>query len=160
MNGKINKTCCFTGHRKIPPSEVGTITQRLKIVIEDLINDGYLYFGTGGALGFDTIAAQTVLSLKKRFPDIKLILVLPCRYQTKGWKTTDIVIYEAIRFSADKIVYTSNQYTKRCMYIRNEHLVNNSSVCICYKTKSKGGTAFTVNYAKEKGLQIINVANP
>ena len=37
-----------------------------------------------GTLGFDTLAAQCVLSLKNQHPHIKLILVLPCITQTKG----------------------------------------------------------------------------
>lgn len=54
------------------------------------IENGYRYFGEGGALGFDTVAALTVLELKSVYPDIKLILVLPCKKQTRGWSETDI----------------------------------------------------------------------
>ena len=67
-------------------------------------------------------------------------------------------IYESIKEQADKVVYTSEEYTRGCMHKRNRHLVDNSSVCICYLTESTGGTAYTVNYAKEKGLMTINVA--
>ena len=41
-------------------------------------------------MGFDTLAAKTVLDLKKDYPDIKLILVLPCLNQTRGWKDADV----------------------------------------------------------------------
>jgi hypothetical protein len=44
------------------------------------------------------------------------------------------------------------------MQKRNRHLVDNSSVCICYLTKPTGGTAYTVNYARRSGLQVINMA--
>lgn len=44
------------------------------------------------------------------------------------------------------------------MHKRNRHLVNDSSVCVCYQTRLGGGTAYTVGYAKEKGLAIIDVA--
>ena len=44
------------------------------------------------------------------------------------------------------------------MYKRNRHLVDNSGICVCYLTKDKGGTAYTVEYEKQKGLQIINFA--
>ena len=44
------------------------------------------------------------------------------------------------------------------MFKRNRHLIDNSSLCICYLTKNSGGTAFTVNYALKKGLIITNVA--
>lgn len=55
------------------------------------------YFGAGGALGFDTLAAQTVLELKKKYPDIRLILVLPCLSQTRNWKAANISEYERIK---------------------------------------------------------------
>lgn len=151
-------TVCFTGHRKIPQEQKDVVALRLKIEITKLIENGYRYFGAGGALGFDTLAAQTVLELKTEHPDVKLILVLPCLSQTRGWSARDIEIYEEIKSKADKVVYTSQEYTRGCMHKRNRHLVDNSSVCICYLTESTGGTAYTVSYAKEKGLMTINVA--
>lgn len=102
-----DKTACFTGHRDIPPLKRPGIKHRLEREIERSIQAGYLYFGAGGALGFDTLAAQTVLKLKERYPDIKLILVLPCKTQTSGWKQTDIDEYERIKEAADKVVYAS-----------------------------------------------------
>ena len=54
------QTCCFTGHRKIPPMQSVEIAERLKTELIKLIDQGYLFFGAGGALGFDTIAAKAV----------------------------------------------------------------------------------------------------
>lgn len=152
------KTCCFTGHRKIPLDQQGVVTQRLRNALIDSINDGYQYFGAGGALGFDTQAAQTVLDLKTEYPHIKLILVLPCKTQTRGWKQEDEEEYKRIMEAADKVVYTSQGYYKGCMHKRNRHLIDNSSLCICYLTSTAGGTAYTVNYAKQIGCRIINLA--
>jgi len=42
------------------------------------------------------------------------------------------------------------------MHKRNRHLVDNSSVCVCYLNKENGGTAYTVDYAGKKGLELIN----
>lgn len=152
-----NHTVCFTGHRRILQEHFGTLAQQLKTILVQLINEGYVYFGAGGALGFDTLAAQTVLELKNEYPEIKLILVLPCLSQTRGWSTRDIEIYEDIKSKADKVVYTSQEYTRGCMHKRNRHLVDNSSVCVCYLTESTGGTAYTVDYARKNGLTIINL---
>lgn len=152
-----NQTVCFTGHRKIPPEQAGALGRRLKSTLIQLINDGYRYFGAGGALGYDTLAAQTVLELKTQYPDVKLILVLPCLSQTRGWSARDIEIYEDIKNKADKVVYTSQEYTKGCMHKRNRHLVDNSSVCVCYLTESTGGTAYTVDYARKNNLTVINL---
>lgn len=102
------QTCCFTGHRKIPAGEVPWLQRRLKKEIIRLVEkEGVCYFGAGGALGFDTLAAQTVLKLKKRYPQIKLILVLPCENQTAGWKEEDIAAYESIKHRCDKYIYMS-----------------------------------------------------
>ena len=44
------------------------------------------------------------------------------------------------------------------MLKRNRHLVDNSSACVCYLTESKGGTAYTVDYARRSGIKIVNLA--
>ena len=152
------KTVCFTGHRTIPMLKKWKIEKKLKESLEALIDNGYCYFGAGGALGFDTIAAQTVLGLKKKHPEIKLILVLPCKNQTRGWEEKDVSVYESIIEQADKVVYTQEHYDRGCMFKRNRHLVDNSSVCVAYLTEEKGGTAYTVNYANQKGVKVINIA--
>ena len=153
-----DRTACFTGHRTIPFLRKRKIKKRTKQFLIEAIEQGYRYFGCGGALGFDTLAAQTVLRLRKTYPQIKLILVLPCLSQTRGWRPEDIAEYERIKAAADKVVYTSQEYTRDCMFKRNRHLVDNSSLCIAYLTENTGGTAYTVDYARFKGLIIKNVA--
>ena len=99
-----------------------------------------------------------VLSLKKYYPQIKLILVLPCKSHTKYWQYEDILLYEQIFKQANKVVYISEHYTKNCMLDRNIHLVKNSSYCISYLKRYTGGTAYTVAQAKRLGLTIYNIA--
>lgn len=132
------------------------LSEKFKKTLVDCIEKGYCFFGAGGALGFDTLAAQTVLELKKDYPHIKLILVLPCLNQTRGWNEKDIALYEAIKEKSDKVVYTSEHYYNGCMQKRNRHLVDYSSLCICYLKESKGGTAYTVKYAEQNGLIVLN----
>lgn len=80
-----------------------------------LVSKGFKYFGTGGALGFDTIAAQAVLSVKETHPEVKLILVLPCENQTKYWKQQDIDVYNDIKLRADKVKVLVPHYYNGCM---------------------------------------------
>ncbi len=152
------QTCCFTGHRELLVWGRKQLAEKLEDTITGLIDGGIRFYGAGGALGFDCLAARTVLKLKPSYPNIKLILVLPCLTQTRGWRPEDIAEYERIKAQADKVVYTAQQYTKDCMHKRNHHLVDNSSVCVCYLNRESGGTAYTVRYAKEQGLEIINLA--
>ena len=79
-----SRTACFTGHRELPTDDLPEISKRLEDTLLTLIEQGYCYFGAGGALGFDTLAAQAVLRLRERYPQIRLILVLPCLDQTRG----------------------------------------------------------------------------
>ena len=157
MDKMKSKTACFTGHRKTPPQKLPMVKKKLKEVLTQCIENGYRYFGAGGALGFDTLAALTVLELKSDYPEIMLILVLPCKDQTRGWKDIDIEKYEWIKSKADKVVYTAEHYYNGCMQKRNRHLVDHSSLCICCYTGQKGGTEYTVKYAEKNKVVIKNI---
>ena len=130
------------------------LTAKLERSVIELYRRGILYYGAGGAIGFDCLAAQTVLRLRESCPDMKLILVLPCLNQTRGWRAEDVAEYERIKEQADKVTYISRD----CMFRRNRHLVDNSGFCICYLTKNNGGTAYTADYAKRQGLTVVNLA--
>lgn len=145
-------TICFTGHRTPSDNLKSKIANELYKTLIFYISQGYRYFGTGGALGFDTLAAQTILQLKRNYQHIKLILVLPCKNQDRWWSEHDKKEYRRIQQLSDKIVYISNEYTNDCMLKRNRHLVNNSSLCICYCIKKSGGTAYTLKVCKTKEI--------
>lgn len=155
--GQKEQTACFTGHRDIDKREFDKVSKILESVIENLIKMGVIYYGSGGAIGFDTLCAKIVVSLREKYPNIKLILILPCKNQDKLWNQKDKDIYASILKQANKIVYTSENYYENCMHKRNRHLVNYSDHCICYLNKNTGATFYTVNYAKSKGLKITNL---
>ena len=152
------ETVCFTGHRFIQKNNAFTIPTCLKAVLEELIERGAYRFRAGGAIGFDTVAALCVLELKEKHPHIKLELVLPCRNQTEGWNEYSCQVYNYILSKSDSAEYVTDTYTPWCMHERNRRLVNESQVCIAYLTESRGGTAYTFNYALSKGLEVINIA--
>jgi uncharacterized phage-like protein YoqJ len=67
-------------------------------------------------------------------------------------------MYNSISKSADEIIMVSQTYSRGCMSKRNRYMVDSSGYCICYVTQKKGGSYYTMNYAKEAGLGIINLA--
>lgn len=153
-----NQTCCFTGHRDCKDNR--KLRKRLKSAITELITKNDVrYFCAGGALGFDTIAARCIIRLKRKYPDIRLILILPCPEQDRYWSHRDKAVYKDIMEKADKVIYTSDRYTRGCMHTRNRCLVDNSAYCIAYCGKSEGGTYYTINYAAARGLEIINLGD-
>ena len=154
-----NRTACFTGHRNISEIYKEKIAYLLDELIEKLYHNGVIFFGAGGAYGFDMLAEQAVLRAKKRHNDIKLILVLPCKEQDKYWTAKNQTLYAEILHQADKIVYTSEKYNQGCMNKRNRHLVNYSGYCIAFLNQSNSGTAYTVNYARKMNLKVINISD-
>jgi len=154
-----NKTCCFTGHRIISKPIKHELKEKLKLEIEKLITLGYTDFCNGGAIGFDTIACEVVLALKKSYPSIKLIMILPCKNQDNKWNSGDKEKYQEILTQADEINYISERYVAGCMQARNLQLIEQSSICLCYLKNNYSGTAFTVRNAKENELTIINLAD-
>lgn len=155
---KINQTACFSGHRVIRKQDA-ELTETLYKILENLIRRGYLYFGAGGAKGFDALAAETVLCLKQKYPQIHLILILPFYNQYEhenNWTENEINQYQKLKRAASKIVHIQEKYSPGCYYRRNRYLVDFSSVCICYQYRDSGGTAYTTKYAQQRGLKIIN----
>ena len=151
------QTCCFTGHRNLTGAGP-ELNQRLEMAIRREIENGVRFFGAGGGMGFDTLAARTVLRLKEEYPEIRLILVLPCRNQTEAWPPEAVEEYESIRRRADKVVWLADRYYRGCMQVRNRYLVDHSGVCICYQKQEQGGTTYTVDYCTRSGVKTVNLA--
>ena len=151
------RTACFTGHRKIPVQEIKGIEKQLDKIIEKLYQKGVIFYGAGGSYGFDMLAEKAVIRARNKHKEIKLILVLPCKDQEKYWTENNKAAFAEIKNKADKIVYLSENYSKDCMHKRNRHLVNFSGYCVAYLNKNSGRTAYTVNYARQNGLEIVNL---
>lgn len=153
------KSCCFTGHRILPKNSMSAIKESLVSELKKLISEGFTDFYTGGALGFDTLAALSVLELKEEYPDIRLHIIIPCKNQSRSWNEESRILYEEIKAAADETVCLSPVYFDGCMMVRNRYMVDRASVCIAYLEKETGGSAATVKYAKSKNLLIINIAD-
>lgn len=156
MNSKEN-CCCFTGHRYIANAHIEKLNTSLPAMIKSLADGGITDFITGGALGFDTLAAKAVLKERESNPGIRLVLALPCKNQASGWHKKDIAVYNEILSMADEVIYISEKYTKGCMLRRNRFMVDNSTHCVFYISSTRGGTAYTVKYALRNELKMHNI---
>lgn len=152
--------CCFTGHRRVPAQDMLAVRQRLRREIARLAGDeGVRDFLAGGAVGFDTLAAQEVVEAREEIPGLRLVLVLPCMGQESRWPQREAAVYRTLLRQADEILYTAEVYQRGCMFQRNRYLVDHSAYCLCYlRDTARGGTAYTVRYARQQGLQVINLA--
>lgn len=152
--------CCFTGHR---PEKLYNspehIKELLKDAIEKTIADGYYVFISGMARGVDLWAAELVIEEKKRNPSIKLMCVSPYFGFEKKWNFRDQLTYNYVIKNADYVKYLSDHYSRYCFHTRNTFMVNNCNRVIAAFNGERGGTYNTINYAKNKNLEIINILN-
>ncbi|HHW23975.1 MAG TPA: SLOG family protein [Bacillota bacterium] len=151
-------SACFTGHRNLEGAPLDLLVSALERRIRNLYERGITHFYAGGALGFDMLASVTLLNLKNELPGLTLSIVLPCRGHTKGWSPADVALFERISARADETLCLADTYRPGCMSARNRYMVERSSVCLCYLIYATGGTAYTVGYARRRGLLIVNLA--
>ena len=158
--GKFKKqTCCFTGHRNIPPGEQTKILTRVRHRLIPLIQSGIIYYGVGGALGFDTLVAEMLIELKKENGRLRIIEVLPFEGCRDRWTPEQQLHAKNLDKKMDKIVYVSKEPSKSAYLTRDRHLVDCSDYCISYCTKQTGGTAYTVKYELEIQLTVYNASS-
>jgi len=152
-----NTTCFFTGHRKLPKEKIEHIIKRLDYEIDNLIARGVANFISGGALGFDQIAASLIVAKKEMRRDIRLIFALPYKNQDELWNDAQKQLYRNLLAEADEVIYISEEYFDGCMKKRNRYMVERSAYCICALLNPRSGTGQTVRYAKEQGVWILKV---
>ena len=155
--------CCFTGHRpeNIPwmKDEESDRCKELKKILANTINqaicDGYTDFYCGMARGIDTFAAEILIETMKKNEKISLHAALPCPDQSASWTATEKQRFEKILSHASTRTIISPMYTDTCMLSRNRFMVDNSDrVIAVWNGFFRGGTAYTVRYAKKQKKEI------
>ena len=155
-----SRTCCFTGHQDIAPWEEPKVLTRLRYHLRPLLYRGVVYFGVGGARGFDRLAAEYLLNLRDRDkPGIRIISVLPFPEYRADWPEEDVRRQEEILRRSDKVVYACPDNSKGAYLARDRKLVDASAYCISYCHRETGGTAYTVRYAMEQGIPVLNTSS-
>lgn len=153
----MGKICIFTGHRDLP-GDREALRAALRSHITALAADGFTDFLSGGAMGFDLLAAEAVLDLRPILPDIRLLLILPCEGQDRAYPAEDKARYRSVMEQADLVRYTAHTYYKGCMLARDRVLAEAADYCLCWLTRSTGGTAYTVRQCALRDVPIRNLA--
>lgn len=153
----------FTGHRpeKLPwgSDEADCRCQALKLQmqwkIEQEIIRGTGVFCCGMARGCDFYFAEAVLSLRKRYPEIRLEAYLPCESQPSRWPEADRMRYRRILASCDRVHLLQRAYTKGCMLQRNRMMIDDADALMSVWDGSAGGTGSAVRYAMRQNRRMI-----
>lgn len=134
--------------------------QKLANVIENLILNGYYNFISGMALGVDMYATEIVLTLRKKYKNIKLTCYVPCLNQDVKWAGEYKKKYKEFLQNADNVVYVSEKnYFQGCYQIRNKKMVDNADLVVAGFSKNNQGkgTKSTVDYARKMKKPVLVV---
>ena len=154
---------CFSGHRpeKLPEREGREILKSmLHLETENAIKDGARVFYTGMARGVDLYAAEMILDYRHRFPDIRLICACPFPEHYSSFSAAEIYRVRCILNAANETVTVSARYVPSVFARRNAYMVDHSERLIAVLLHSHSGTAQTVRYAKQKGIDTRLITLP
>lgn len=152
------KCCCFTGHRPVKlDKDENYIKDALASVLERTIAAGFTDYITGMATGFDIWAAECVLTAKKSNPSVRLICALPHPGFDSRRTSKERALYKKITASADVVEEICKHYFTGCYQVRNEWMVDRSSLVIAAYSGQPSGTKNTVDYAEKCGVRVLNI---
>lgn len=151
-----------TGHRpKYCPCKYNNKHPWLLNIKADLRNrlveiaDNYasLVIRAGGAIGWDTWLAQVALELS-----LPLHLYLPFPGQESQWPSDSRKEYERIKSLATNVIYTSQTYYSEVFLKRDVDMITGCGkiLALLNPEADSGGTFYTVNKAKELGINVEN----
>lgn len=111
---------------------------------------------SGMAIGFDTWLAQVALEM-----GLKVNAYVPFRGQHLQWPSSSRREYERILEAASSILYLREEYTSDAFHVRDRAMVDDADKILALWDPQiqQGGTFYTVNYAKGKGKEVINLWN-
>ncbi len=158
-------TCCFTGPRpaRLPAlgnefsAEIIALKKSLKAAVYEAYNEGYRFFITGMAEGFDLFAAEAVIELKDEDASVGLIAALPYKEAPLHHDGETVKRIDKILRRCDLVYSLFDEHIPGCELSRNRFMVDRSSRIIGYYNAVSPGTAHCWGYALENDLERVNL---
>lgn len=149
--------CLFFGHREIDnPLEVEE--QLYDIVLHLLESKEYVEFLVGRNGEFDQLVSSTVRRVKRNYRDDNSALMLVLPYLTAEYENNHQSFheyYDEIEICQD----AAGGHYKAAIQVRNREMVDRSDLVVCYIEHNSGGAFQTVQYAKKKNKEIVNLSD-
>ena len=151
------RSVCVTGHRPwmLHNCRLDDLRLALQNAIQEAIEAGYKWFYCGMAMGSDILAGELVVSIREQFPWIRLVCVRPFPGQTDNWPEEWQVRYQRLLDKADQQIVLIPSAVSGGYLVRDRYMVDLCSLLIgVYNGAPRGGTAYTVRYARSQGLKV------
>ncbi len=148
-------SCTFIGHRQVLQ---GDVEKRLLAKLEELMEmDEAFEFYMGRNGEFDDICRRAGGRIKERHPEKRIIRVLVEPYMKQSLNADKILVNR----SYDEIIVPEeliDVHYKRAITARNFWMIDMCQYLIAYVHRDFGGAWTAMQYAKERGLTICNLA--
>ena len=137
---------CFFGHREVTHN----IREKLTAIIEKLVTEGGVtdfYVGNQGQ--FDSMVYSVLKELKVKYPHIRYTVVLAYMpdEHIKDVYGNDTLFPDGMENVPKKFAISK----------RNDWMIQQSEIAVCYVHKITGGAAKFREKAEKKGLKILCV---
>ena len=140
-------TVTFCGHSDT--QDTPELRSWLQEAIREQVESGATLFLLGGYGSFDGIAASVVWELKKDYPEIESILVLP-------YLDRDV---DASKYDGTTYPPLENVPRRYAISKRNHWMVESADVVIANVKYGWGGAAQTLEYAMKRKKKIYNYSH-
>lgn len=155
----MHKRTAFIGHRDFLPQD---IEERLRKAVKNEIDLGCKYFTMGTHGKFDINALHVCRILRENYIDIEIEVVITSIHQLEPKKIKDKFgeyIYKEYEDVKTIMYDIEEQHYKRKIIESNRQMIDACDALICYirPNEYKSGAKMAMNYAKRKGLKIINL---
>ena len=154
----MSKKVCFIGHRRIGNSR---LREMIKEAVLREIEAGCRFFTMGTHGDFDAMALSVCRELRKEF-DIQIEVVITSintikqKVEHSIWGTEVFTPYSDVK----TVMYNiEDTHFKRQIIESNYQMIGACDTLICYVDESKlvSGARYAYQYAKKKGLRIVNL---
>lgn len=149
-------TCAFTGHRPVglpwryneSDPRCVRVKQALAVQIESVYEKGARYFLSGMAEGADLYAAEAVLELKRKYPDMELIAVFP-------YGSGNSYRQRRAAEAAWGVISLRPDHSVGCFIARDRFMAERCAYMLCvFSGDTKSGTAATMRMALDAGAAL------
>lgn len=156
-------TCCFTGHRpdKLPwgnnesDPRCAALKTSMRREVKALYHRGYRHFISGMAMGCDLYFAEAALELRELLPGLTVEGAVPCPTQANRWPEDLRRLWRELLNRCDLETVVQQHYDRYCMHRRDRYMVDRAGAVLAVFDGTPGGTQYTLNYAMDKGLEIL-----
>jgi len=133
---------------------IGYIKKAIEKQLILLLEDGLEWVIISGQLGVEIWAAEVVLEMQERYPELKLAVITPFLDQQEKWNETNKELYEFILSQANYTnSITNKKYESPAQFkLKNKFFINKSdALLLVFDDEKDGSPKYIFEEAKNEG---------